>query len=133
MSNSWASILRICAKRAMDFMDVDERVLFSSEESSDGVHSVPVAGGSVGRSLMEKSSVQHQGPAPHDRARGGHPLGREAAELRENVQQYKEESAQEVMEVRRLNHAPPQPAPPSDSSGGGSSISDKLAKTSLEE
>jgi hypothetical protein len=33
---------------------------------------------------------------------GGHPLGREAAELRENVQQYKEESAQEVMEVRLL-------------------------------
>ena len=30
---------------------------------------------------------------------GSHPLGKEAAELSENVRQYKEESAQEVMEV----------------------------------
>ncbi|KAJ7321916.1 putative serine/threonine protein kinase [Mycena albidolilacea] len=63
---------------------------------------------------------------------GGHPLGREAAELRENVQQYKEESAQEVMEDASITHHH-NLHHPSDSSGGGSSISDKLAKTSLEE
>ncbi|KAJ7321901.1 Pkinase-domain-containing protein [Mycena albidolilacea] len=63
---------------------------------------------------------------------GGHPLGREAAELRENVQQYKEESAQEVMEDASITHHH-NLHHPSDSSGRGSSISDKLAKTSLEE
>ncbi|KAJ7815565.1 Pkinase-domain-containing protein [Mycena olivaceomarginata] len=49
-----------------------------------------------------------------------------------NVQQYKEESAQEVMEDASITHHH-NLHHPSDSSGGGSSISDKLAKTSLEE
>ncbi|KAK7042202.1 calcium calmodulin dependent protein [Favolaschia claudopus] len=71
-------------------------------------------------------------------AGAGHPLGREAAELSENVRQYKAESEQEVMEDasimhhHNLHHH-------TDSTGGQSSpstpkdVAEKFAKTSLEE
>ncbi|KAF7342148.1 Pkinase-domain-containing protein [Mycena venus] len=67
-------------------------------------------------------------------AGGQHPLGKAAAELSENVRQYKEESAQEVMEDASIMHHHNLDHP-SDGSGGGTTpkdVTDKLAKTSLQ-
>ncbi|KAF7366335.1 Pkinase-domain-containing protein [Mycena sanguinolenta] len=69
-------------------------------------------------------------------ASGQHPLGKEAAELSESVRQYKEESAQEVMEDASIMHHH-NLQHPSESSGNDPTspstkeVADKLAETRL--
>ncbi|KAF8185889.1 kinase-like domain-containing protein [Mycena galopus ATCC 62051] len=68
---------------------------------------------------------------------GQHPLGREAAELRQNVQQYKEESEQEVMEDASIMHHHNLHHPSGSIGSGGEAspkdVADKLAQATLGE